>query len=158
MKNANEKRAARRAKGRKVDFTVLKGKRILLCEDHPLNRELMQHILRGEGMLVDGAENGKIGLDLFTAAPKGYYDAILMDIQMPVLNGLQAAKKIRGLARADAQKIPIIAVTAEVNPDMDAPMKESGIVEQLSKPVASQKLFEALAYHISETEKNAFNV
>lgn len=156
MTEANEKRSMRTSrKAIKVDCSVLSGKRVLMCEDHPLNRELTQHILLDQGMLVESAENGKVGLDMFISSETGYYDIILMDIQMPVMNGLEAARQIRGLQRGDAGNVPIVAITAEVFPHAVEQMREAGMAAQLSKPVAPQKLYETLAYYILEAQNTA---
>lgn len=156
MREANEKRVMKTPhKNVKADCSVLPGKRVLMCEDHPLNRELTQHILLEQGMLVETAENGKVGLDMFISSEIGYYDIILMDIQMPVMNGIEAAIQIRGLKREDAERVPIIAITAEVFPHAAGQMREAGMAEQLSKPVAPQKLYETLAYYIQESRNTA---
>ncbi|MEG1684159.1 MAG: ATP-binding protein, partial [Oscillospiraceae bacterium] len=87
----------------------LSGKRILLVEDHPLNTMVATGLLTRQGVLVDTAENGQAGLERFSASAIGWYDGILMDIRMPVMDGLTAAKKIRQLERSDAKTVPILA-------------------------------------------------
>lgn len=116
-------------------FTALRGKRILLCEDHPLNVEITTKLLQRQGVTVESAVNGLIGVKMFSQAAPGYYDLILMDVRMPVLNGLEATRRIRGLARIDAAQIPIIAMTANA---YDTEMREcydAGMNDHLLKPV-----------------------
>ena len=84
------------------DEYALTGVRILLCEDNPLNQELMQTILESRGILVEIAENGEQGVELFTDSSVGYYQLILMDLRMPLLDGYAAAKQIRSMERSDA--------------------------------------------------------
>ncbi len=135
----------------KTDLSVLTGKRILLCEDHPLNKEISERFLLRQSMMVESAENGQIGLEMFKASSQGYYDAVLMDIQMPVMNGLEAAKKIRELDRPDARTVPIIAMTANAFAQDVEKTREAGMDAHLAKPVAPQKLYETLAVFIGKT-------
>lgn len=111
------------------------GKRLLLAEDNSLNREIAEEILQMHGFTVETAENGKIALELFGNHPSHYYDAILMDIRMPVMGGLEAARCIRTSGKEDARSIPIIAMTANA---FDEDMKKSldnGMDGHLSKPI-----------------------
>lgn len=91
---------------------VLRGKRILLAEDNEINREIIIALLEEAGAVVDAAENGAVGAELFSGSSKGYYSIIFMDIQMPVMNGLEAAKAIRNASHPDSKRIPIIAFSA----------------------------------------------
>lgn len=90
----------------------LEGLRVLLAEDNELNREIAVALLTRKGLIVDEAENGQICVDKFTKSAVGYYDAVLMDLRMPVMNGYEATDAIRALARDDAN-VPIIAMTAD---------------------------------------------
>ena len=129
--------------------TELNGKRILLAEDVEVNAEIIKEVLKMRGMLVEHAENGQIAVDMFNAQPVGYYDAILMDMQMPVLNGLEATKLIRSLARTDAKKIPIIALTANAfDEDMQRSM-QAGMNSHLSKPIEPDAIYRTLERLIS---------
>lgn len=132
----------------KSDEAYLRGKRILICEDHPLNTQIARRLLEKEGMIVEAAENGKIGVDMFVQSDVGYFDAVLMDIRMPVMGGLETAKTIRALERADAKTIPIIAMTANA---FDEDMRASsavGMNVHLSKPIEPLKLYAALKEQI----------
>ncbi|MDD3164361.1 MAG: response regulator [Oscillospiraceae bacterium] len=122
----------------------LLGKRILLCEDHPLNKQIAVKLLEKQGMLVEHAANGQLGVERFAGTPEGYYDGILMDIRMPVMDGLEATKAIRALPRADSKTIPIIAMTANA---FDEDIKVSfaaGMNAHLSKPINPQALYHCL--------------
>ena len=90
----------------------LAGRRILLAEDLPINAEIIKELLSIKGMTTDHAENGQIALRLFRDSEPHYYDAVLMDVRMPVMDGLETAAAIRALPREDAKSVPIIALTA----------------------------------------------
>ncbi|MCH1983496.1 ATP-binding protein [Ruminococcus sp. OA3] len=136
--------------GQKDDnHLILQGKRILIAEDHPLNMEIASYILSQQGILTEPAENGRIAVDLFEKSPEGYYDAILMDLRMPVLDGLEAAKKIRESRRQDAVTIPIIAMTANVFDEDKEKSQKSGMNVHLAKPINPQELYQVLTDLIS---------
>ena len=130
----------------------LEGKHILLCEDHPLNAKIAVKLLEKQKMIVDHAENGKIALDLFGKSEQGYYAAVLMDIRMPVMDGLAAAKAIRRLNRADAQAVPIIAMSANAFDEDKKMSMEAGMNAHLAKPVEAKQLYETLAEFICVKE------
>lgn len=118
------------------------GKRILIAEDDDLNAEIACTLIGAEGIITETAENGEEAVRKFEAAAEGYYDAILMDIRMPVMDGIEATKRIRGLDRPDAAKIPIIAMTANA---FDEDMKKSvecGMNGHLTKPIDMKKVME----------------
>ena len=94
--------------------TELKGRRILMAEDVIINAEIMEQIIMVRGAEIDHAENGKAALEMFSKSEPGYYDAVLMDVRMPEMDGLAATEAIRALDRPDAKKVPIIAMTANV--------------------------------------------
>lgn len=130
-----------------ADAALLSGKRMLLCEDHPLNAQIMVRLLARKAVEVDVAENGQRGLELFSGAPEGHYDAILMDIRMPVMDGLNATRAIRtlGQARHDAREIPIIALTANA---FDADVQnclDAGMNAHLAKPIEPELLYATLS-------------
>ena len=123
------------------DFT---GVRVLVTEDNPLNREILQYILEDMGMSVENACDGKEAVDTFTASEKGYYDLIIMDIMMPVMNGLEAAHAIRTTDHPDHKKIPIIAISANAFDEDIRRSLASGMNAHLSKPIEVDKLRETL--------------
>ena len=122
----------------------LKGRKILLAEDMPVNAEIMMMVLQMREMEVELAENGKIALEMFEKSPENYYDAILMDMRMPEMDGLEATQKIRALKRPDAKKIPIIALTANAFDEDVQRSLQAGLNAHLSKPVEPDVLFETL--------------
>lgn len=122
----------------------LVGKRILVAEDMPVNAEIVMEVLRMKGMEPEHAENGKIALEKFLSHPAGYYDAILMDMRMPVMGGLEAAKSIRSANHENAKTIPIIALTANAfDEDVERSM-QSGLDAHLSKPIDPEAIYDAL--------------
>ncbi len=125
------------------DFFV--GKKILLVEDHPLNAVIAKRLLEKKEMQVISAENGKIGLNLFADSEVGEFDAILMDVRMPVMDGLAATKAIRELVREDAKVIPIIAMTANAFDEDKKRTKEAGMDAHLAKPIEPRMLYDTLA-------------
>lgn len=132
------------------DFTDCK---VLLVEDNALNTEIAKALLEMHGLFVETAENGLLGAKAFENSPAGYFDLILMDIRMPVMDGLEAAKTIRHMDRADAATVPIIAMTANA---FDEDMKksiESGMNGHLAKPVDVNELIKAVGMSIKKSKK-----
>jgi len=123
---------------------ALKGKHILLCEDHPLNQEIAQALLSAKGMIADMAEDGQSGVEMFVRSSFGYYDVILMDIRMPVMDGYEAARTIRALNRPDAKTVPILAMTADAFTDDIKKCMDAGMNGHVSKPIDPQALYDAL--------------
>lgn len=120
------------------------GRRILLAEDHPLNIEIAVKLLERVGFQVDAAVNGLKALELFKKSRPGYYDAVLMDIRMPLMDGLTAAAAIRNLDRPDAATTPILAMTANAfENDMEKSMA-AGMNAHLAKPIEPEALYRAL--------------
>ena len=122
---------------------ALRGKQVLVCEDNRMNIEIISTLLRNKGILVEIAENGRAAVDLFTHSAVGHFDAILMDIRMPVMDGLAATRAIRSLDRKDAN-IPIIAMTADAFEENVREAKEAGMNGYVMKPVSPRKLVETL--------------
>jgi CheY-like chemotaxis protein len=123
---------------------ALAGRRVLLCEDHPLNQEIAKALLSEWGIETEVAEDGQRGVSAFARAPIGYFDAILMDIRMPVLDGYQAARTIRALNRADAGTVPILAMSADVLKDDVQKCLDAGMNGHVAKPVEPAALRKAL--------------
>ena len=122
----------------------LEGRRVLLAEDVDINAEIMVMLLSTRDVEADIAENGQIAVERFSSHPAGYYDAILMDMRMPVMDGLEATRVIRAMDRPDAKSIPIIALTANAfDEDVQRSML-AGLNAHLSKPVEMDALFETL--------------
>ena len=143
----NSKRAAVRD-GRTVSKTGgtsgLKGRHILMAEDVIVNAEIMKKIIQAGEAEIDHAENGSIAVDMFRSSPPGYYDAILMDIRMPEMDGLEAAKAIRALDRPDAGTVPIIALTANAFDEDVQRSLQAGMNAHLSKPIEPDRLYRTL--------------
>ncbi len=122
----------------------LEGRRILLAEDVPINAEIMIMVLQARGMEADLAENGRIAVEKFSGHPAGYYDAILMDMRMPEMDGLDATRAIRAMDREDARQIPVIALTANAFDEDVQRSLQAGLNAHLSKPVQPESLYETL--------------
>ena len=131
------------------DTVDLKGRRVLLAEDVDVNAEIMMMVLSMREILADCAENGRIAVEKFEEHEEGYYDAILMDMRMPEMDGLEATRKIREMNRPDAKKIPIIALTANAFDEDVQHSMQAGLNAHLSKPVEPETLFKTLEELIS---------
>ena len=128
----------------------LAGRRILLAEDMEINAEIMMDLLEMEEITSEHAENGRIAVDMFAQHEPGYYDAILMDVRMPEMDGLEAAAAIRALDRADAKRIPIIALTANAFDEDVQQSMQAGMNAHLNKPVEPEHLMRTLGELIYE--------
>ena len=124
--------------------TSIHGLHVLLTEDNELNMEIAEFVLQNEGAVVTKAWNGQKAVDIFRKNRPGEFDAILMDIMMPVMNGYEAAKMIRSLDREDAKVIPIIAMTANVFTEDKMRAKEAGMDEHIAKPVDGKLLVKVI--------------
>lgn len=122
----------------------LKGKRILLVEDNELNMEIATEILEMQGVKITQAFDGKQAVDIFRNSVEGYFDAILMDVQMPVMDGYEATSCIRRLPRRDARSVVILAVTANAFADDIIQAEKAGMNEHISKPIDFKELQKAL--------------
>ena len=131
------------------DGKSIKGLHILLAEDNELNMEIAEFVLQNEGAVVTKAWNGQEAVERFKKSEPGEFDAILMDIMMPVMNGYEAAKTIRSMDRKDAKVIPIIAMTANAFAEDRIKAKEAGMDEHISKPV-DEKLLVKVIYELEE--------
>ncbi len=128
----------------KEHLQELKGKRILLVEDNELNMEIATEILEMQGVKITQAFDGKQAVDIFRNSVEGYFDAILMDVQMPVMDGYEATSCIRRLPRRDARSVVILAVTANAFADDIIQAEKAGMNEHISKPIDFKELQKAL--------------
>ena len=131
---------------KKADFA---GKRLLVVEDNALNREIAVTMLEEGGFEVDTAENGKVAVDKVRESAPGYYDLVLMDIQMPVMDGYAAARAIRALPDAEKAGLPIVAMTANAFDEDRQNAEKAGMNGHLSKPFDMQQLLTMLREKLS---------
>ena len=129
-------------------YEKLSDKRVLMCEDHDVNAKIAIRLLEKQGMLVERAENGKIGVEMFKNSKDGYYDLILMDIRMPEMDGYDATKKIRAINTRYARLVPIIALSANAFAEDIEKSRQVGMDDYLSKPIDPQKLYETLSEYL----------
>lgn len=129
-----------------ADFT---GKRILLVEDHELNREIAEAILEEMGFRVETAPDGTDAVDMVIRLDERYYDAILMDIQMPVMDGYEATRAIRSLPRRDVRDLPIIAMTANAMEEDKETALKSGMNAHIAKPFDMKQFLKILGKYLS---------
>lgn len=132
----------------KTDHAGFAGKRVLVVEDNEMNREIATTLLEMNGFGVETAVNGKLAVDAFVSHPPGHYDAILMDVRMPVMDGLEATKNIRISGKADARSVPIIAMTANAFDEDTRQSIQSGMNGHLSKPVDINLLLKTLEEYV----------
>jgi len=135
--------------------TNLSGRHVLLAEDFIVNAEIVRELMAIRGAEVDHAENGKAAVQMFEESGPDYYDAILMDVSMPEMDGLEATKVIRSLPRPDAQTIPIIAMTANAFDEDVQRSLQAGMNAHLSKPVEPDHLYKTLEELIWERDHRA---
>lgn len=142
LKTAKEgRRRTERTNYQEYDFS---GKRVLLVEDNEINIEITKNILIHKNFMVDIAENGKAGVEQFLKHESGYYDVILMDIRMPVMDGLAATRCIRGSEHSDSKTVPIVAMTANVFEEDVKKSFDAGMNAHLSKPVDIKQMYAIL--------------
>ncbi|NBH71374.1 hybrid sensor histidine kinase/response regulator [Clostridiaceae bacterium] len=147
---AEEGMQSMQAEDQEADFN---GRRILLAEDNELNWEIAQELLSELGLELDWAENGKLCVDKFQNAPRGTYDAILMDIRMPVMTGYEATREIRALEREDAKEIPIIAMSADAFSEDIQKCLDCGMNAHIAKPIDMREVTRILKSYILDMEK-----
>lgn len=129
------------------------GLHVLLVEDNEINAEIASSILQMDGMIIDHAENGKIAVDMFEASEENYYDLILMDIHMPVMNGIEAVQAIRALPRKDATDVIIIALSADAFVEDRRQAMEAGMDEHLPKPIDFDELKKMIRRFLAEKKR-----
>lgn len=143
-----DKKEQNDSKNRRFDFT---GKRVLIVEDNEINEEILEELLHMEGALTESAGNGQEAVDRWEESSPGYYDLILMDVQMPVMNGYEAAAVIRNQDRPDAKTIPIIALTANAFSEDKNKALAAGMNAHVTKPIDMTKLYDVLGEVFSVT-------
>ena len=131
--------------GEETPLADLAGRRILIAEDMIVNAEIMKQLLMMRGMEADHAENGKLALEMFEQSAPGHYDAILMDVRMPVMDGLAATEAIRASAHPDSQTVPIVAMTANAFDEDVQRSMQAGMNAHLAKPVEPEHMYRTLA-------------
>lgn len=124
------------------------GKRILLAEDHPMNQEIARYLLEKVHFMVEIASNGKIACDMVSDKPQNYYSLIIMDIRMPIMDGIEATRTIRAMPREDTKKIPIIAMSADVFEEDISKSLANGINAHLIKPIDPSILYQTLSKYL----------
>lgn len=145
------KRVAAEPKGDDADFT---SRRVLLCEDQPLNAEIARHLLEQRGMVVTVAEDGASGVRAFEESAFGFFDVVLMDLRMPVMDGLEATREIRALDRPDASGVPIVAMTADAFDEDVRKCLEAGMSGYVPKPIEPRQLYEVLSKSMGRSARS----
>ena len=135
-----------------VTADELQGRRILLVEDNELNREIAQELLTESGFVIETAEDGSIAVDMVQNSDPGYYDLILMDVQMPIMNGYDATRAIRKLENSALANIPVVAMTANAFDEDRKNAIESGMNAHVAKPINVDNLMEVISDILSKTE------
>ena len=133
----------------------LKGLRLLLVEDNELNREIAEELLTESGFVIESAEDGSIAVNMVKASEPGYYSLILMDVQMPIMNGYEAARAIRTLSDPRLSTIPIVAMTANAFDEDRQKALQSGMNAHVAKPIDVEKLMETLHTVLAGSKKQA---
>ena len=126
----------------------IRGRHILICEDNEVNIKIERRIIENVGCVVESVTDGEKGVEAFRASPEGSIDLILMDIRMPVMDGIEAARAIRSLKRSDAGTVPIIAMSANAFTEDVEKSKRAGMNEHLSKPVNKDELYKVMSKYI----------
>ena len=127
------------------DVNMFKDKRLLLVEDNELNREIAATILKEVGFIIDTAVDGQEAVNIIKESPASLYDLILMDVQMPVMNGYEATRRIRGLSDPELAQIPIVAMTANAFDEDRKRCLEAGMNDHVGKPIDVNVLFRTLS-------------
>ena len=125
-----------------------KGKRVLIVDDVELNREIAVAVIEDAGMQVESAENGQEAVEMLAGSVEGYYDIVLMDVMMPIMNGYEAAQEIRKLENRKLADIPIIAMTANAFEEDRIAALKAGMDDHLAKPIQLEKLYEIMLKYL----------
>ena len=145
---ANNKDLKAEESGRAWTKTDYSGKRLLLVEDNELNREIAEVILTEAGFMIESAPDGTDAVAMVEKSEERYYDAVLMDVQMPVMNGYEATKAIRAMRREDVKTLPIIAMTANAMEDDKEAALKSGMTAHIAKPLDIELLMSVLRQYL----------
>ena len=146
LKNAENGSGSKSASG--APAMQFDGKRVLVVDDVELNREIASAVITDAGLLVETAENGQAAVEMLTAKGDGYFDLVLMDIMMPVMDGYQATMEIRKLSNRALADIPIIAMTANAFEEDRLAALKAGMNDHLAKPIQIEKLFEIMKKYL----------
>ena len=138
------------------DEILIKGKRILVAEDNSLNREIVKDMLETAGCQVEEARDGTFAVDMVNLSGEGYYDLILMDIQMPMMDGYEATRIIRSFQNEHLRKIPIVALSANAFQEDKKKAFDCGMDAFISKPVSAEKLARVLNVILNGDKKREF--
>ncbi len=130
------------------DVEAFKGKRILLVEDNELNREIAEELLTESGFEVETAEDGSVAVEKVASSEAGYYDLVLMDVQMPIMDGYEATRRIRALDNEQLASVPIVAMTANAFDEDRRQAAECGMNAHVAKPIDIQQLMQVLRIHL----------
>ena len=130
----------------------LEGLHFLAAEDNDINAEILAEILEIEGASCEIVENGKLAVERFQSSSEGEFDAILMDVQMPVMNGHEATRAIRRLSRSDAQTIPILAMTANAFAEDEKAALDAGMDAHVAKPIDVALLKKVIRHYMERKE------
>ena len=136
---------SRNVRSAKADFT---GRRVLLAEDNDMNREIAVELIGMTGVTVETAVNGLEAVEKIITSPAGYYDLIFLDIQMPIMDGYEAARQIRRLSRDDIKALPIVAMTANAFSEDVEMAKAAGMNDHIAKPVDMNRVMAVLKYYL----------
>ena len=142
--------ATKEPEQQQTDLTVLRGRRVLLAEDNALNMEIMEFLLNDVGIKATKAADGQQAVEAFAASPVGGFDAMLMDVMMPVRDGYEATRAIRAMDRPDAKTIPIFAMTANAFAEDRLKALQAGMNEHLPKPIDPDTLYRLLVKYLTE--------
>ena len=148
LQDIHAKREGKEKPPEEAVVSSLKGRHFLIAEDNEINSEILLELLHIDGADGEVAENGQLAVELFLAADAGHFDAILMDVQMPVMNGYEATRSIRSMERADAKTIPIIAMTANAFAEDMKDAKDAGMNDHIAKPIDMEIIRKTLSRYL----------
>lgn len=155
LNNVKQERPLYDVKSSSPEDYDFRGKHILLAEDNELNREIAMELVGATGALMEAAEDGIQAVELFERSLPGYYDLILMDIQMPRMDGYEATRTIRSLQRSDAKTVPVFAMTANAFAEDEAKSRDAGMNAHISKPLDVKALYGQMSLFFASTKTSA---